>query len=74
MSSSSRWRWTVPRRTKYWRSLVAMTSLICLSVRPLLPWNVILSMAILRPSLMVKTTLTSPSPNFSTSGLIWTSK
>jgi hypothetical protein len=33
-----------------------------------------LSMVIRRPSLMVKTTLTSPSPNFSISGVIWTSK
>src|SRR5207244_103429 len=70
-SSSSRCRCTVPRRIQYWRSLVAIASLICRSVRPLLPRRTMPSIFIWRPSFTVKMTFTSPSPNSPT--LSWTS-
>ena len=73
-SSSRRWRWSFPGRIQYSRSWVPRISLIWLSGSPLEPRMTILSMVIRRPSLMLKTTFTSPSANFSTSGVIWTSK
>src|SRR4029077_10015466 len=68
------WRCTVPRRMKYSRSWTVMTFLMSLADRPSLPSITIRSMLMRRPVLITKATRTSPSENFSTSGVICASK
>ena len=73
-SSSSFWRWTLPRRMYISRSWVPIASRICLAESPLFPTMTMRLMAMRRPSAMLNTTLTSPSPKRSTSGVTLASR